>query len=178
MTHTPKTIHVTVRGRVNGGAFTLVEAVMSMLIVGLMLVAALNTVGASRVSQTRNAEQSLGPMLADDLMAEILNRSYQEPVDTVNFGRESGESGGDRSDWDDVDDYGGWSVSPPQNKDGTDIPDLEGWGREVTVRWVKPTMLNVVGSNTGVKRIDVKVTHMGRVVTEFSALRTAGWPDP
>lgn len=150
---------------------------MSMLVVGLMLVAALNTVGASRVTQTRNAEQSLGPMLAEDLMTEILSQAYEEPVDTPGFGRES-ESGGDRADWDDVDDYDGWSASPPQTKDGTDIPDLDGWGRSVIVQWVTPTMLNVVGANTDVKRIDVTVTHMDRVVSELSVVRTAGWPDP
>ncbi len=157
--------------------FTLIEAVMSMLIVGLMLVAALNTIGASKLAQSRNAEQAVGPMLAEDLMTEILSQHYQEPVDTPGFGRES-EPGGNRADWDDVDDYDGWSASPPQAKDGTDLPDLEGWGRAVTVYWVKPTKLNEVGANTGVKRIIITMTHQGRVVTELFSVRTMGWPEP
>ena len=152
---------------------------MSMLIVGLMLVAALNTVGASRVSQSRNAEQSIGPMLAQDLMAEILSQNYEEPDVTVKFGRESGERKGKRSAWDDVDDYDSWSKSPPQNKDGTDIPDLAGWGREVKVTWASVADLNLeAGSPTGLKRIDVTVTHQGRVVAKLSTLRTSGWPTP
>ncbi len=152
---------------------------MSMLIVGLMLVAALNTVGASKLSQSRNAEQSIGPMLAQDLMAEILSQYYEEPVDAVGFGRESGESGGDRANWDDVDDYDSWSKSPPQNKDGTDIPDLAGWGREVNVCWASVFDLSkATGSSTGLKRIDVMVTHQGRVVAKLSTLRTSGWPTP
>ncbi len=159
--------------------FTLVEAVMSMLIVGLMLVAALNTVGASRVSQSRNAEQAIGPGLAEDLMAEILSQYYQEPVDTPGFGREAGENGGERSMWDDIDDYDSWSKSPPQNKDGTDIPDLAGWGRAVTVCWAKSSDLSKENaSDTGIKRIDVAVTHNDRVVTKLSAIRTIGWPAP
>jgi type II secretory pathway pseudopilin PulG len=157
--------------------FTLIEAVMSMLVVGLMMVAAMNTVGASRVAQSRNAEQSLGPMLAEDLMSEILSQNYEEPVDTVSFGRES-ESGGDRVDWDDVDDYEGWSSSPPENKDGNAIPDLDGWGRKVTVVFVDPGLVNTSASDIGHKRIVVTVTHMGRVVTELWGLRTSGWPDP
>ncbi len=172
--------HTEKSGPVSGGAighgFTLVEAVMSMLIVGLMLVAALNTVGASKIAQSRNAEQNLGPMLAEDLLTEILGQVYEEPDDTPEFGRES-EPGGDRNDWDDVDDYNGWSASPPQNKDGTDIPDLAGWGRSVTVVFVNPGLVDTSASDIGHKRIHVTVTHNGRVVSELWGLRTSGWPD-
>jgi len=181
MTHRHESTTVHGPARVTPRGFTLVEAVMSMLIVGLMLVAALNTVGASKIAQARNAEQSLGPMLAEDLMAEILSQNYQEPTDPVQFGREAGEPGGDRSTWDDVDDYDGWDSSPPevlQNKDGTAIPDLSGWGREVKVVFVDPGLVNTSVSDIGLKRIQVTVTHMGRVVAELWGLRTSGWPDP
>lgn len=157
--------------------FTLVEAVMSMLIVGLMMVAALNTVGASKVAQAGNAEQAIGPMLAEDLMAEILGQAYQEPTDTPVFGRES-ESGGNRGEWDDVDDYHGWSSGPPQDKDGTALPDLTGWSREVSVAWagsVDPMTTSPIA--TGIKRITVTVKHQGRTVTTLYALRTDGWPE-
>lgn len=157
--------------------FTLVEAVMSMLIVGLMLVAALNTVGASRVAQSANAEQAIGPLLAEDLMSEILGQAYQEPVDTPQFGRES-ESGGNRAQWDDVDDYDGWSAGPPEAKDGTALPDMNDWTREVGVAWagiVDPMATSA--TPTGIKRITVTVKHRGRTVTTLYALRTDGWPE-
>jgi prepilin-type N-terminal cleavage/methylation domain-containing protein len=163
-----------IRGLRNG--FTLIEAVMSMLVVGIMMVAAMNTIGASRMTQSRVAERAVGPMLAEDLMSEILSQGYKEPDETTVFGRESSESGGNRSDWDDVDDYDGWSKSPPQNKDGTVIPDLDGWKRSVTVQWVKSDSLTEVGVNTGIKRIDVTVTHKDRVVSELSMVRTEAWP--
>ena len=148
---------------------------MSMLVVGLMLVAALNTIGASKFSQSRNAEQALGPSLAQDLMSEILSQKFEEAPFT--FGRDSGESGGERTDWDDVDDYDGWSASPPEEKDGTELPDLQGWGREVVVCYVKVTDPNDLSHiPNGLKRVDVKVTHQGRVVTTLSALRSTGWP--
>jgi len=181
MTHRNKSRPIELPPRTGDHGFTLIEAVMSMLIVGLMLVTAMNTIGASRVSQSRNAEQVTGPMLAQDLMSEVLNQYYQEPIDTVEFGREAGETGGNRSAWDDVDDYDGWSKSPPdalENKDGTTIPDLKGWGREVKVVFVNPGLVNTSVSDIGHKRIKVTVTHMGRVVTELWALRTSGWPDP
>lgn len=150
---------------------------MSMLIVGLMLVAALHTIGASKVSQSKNGEQALGPMLARDLMTEILNQSYQEPVDTVAFGLETGESASVRTDWDDVDDYDGWSAVPPQNKDGSAVPGAAGWTRTVSVAWTDPYDLNnTSATTTGVKRIDVKVLHHGRTIATLTSLRTTGWP--
>ncbi|OHB74408.1 MAG: hypothetical protein A2Z25_19770 [Planctomycetes bacterium RBG_16_55_9] len=66
--------------------FTLVEAVMSMLIVGTMLVAALSTVGASRLSQYKTSRSHCGRLLAESLMAEILRQDYQEPGGAVAFG--------------------------------------------------------------------------------------------
>ena len=165
-------------GLVSAGGFTLIESVMSILIVGLMLVAALNTVGASKLSQMRNAEQVIGPPLAEDLMAEILNQLYEEPDDSVDFGRESGESGGDRADWDDVDDYDGHSSSPPEAKDGSALPGLTGWARKVTVNWADPLIpANNALLPSGIKRIKVEVLYQGRVVTTMTALRTNAWPD-
>ena len=150
---------------------------MSILVVGLMLVAVLNTLGASKLSQVHNSEQSLGPMLAQDLMAEILNQHYMEPAGTLAFGLE-GENATVRTDWDDVDDYNGWSSSPPQDRNGTALPGMEGWGREVTVTWANAADLNSTsGSANGVKRIDVTVTHNGQPITTLSSLRTSGWPD-
>ncbi len=162
---------------VRSAGVTLIEAVMSMLIVGLMLVAALNTVGASRVTQSRSTEQTLGPMLADELMSEILNQAYEEPDDTPAFGRESGEFSGSRSAWDDIDDYKGWSAGPPEAKDGTSLSGMQGWTREVQVGWASSVNPNLGSlTPTGIKRIEVVVKHNGRPVTKLSALRTNGWP--
>lgn len=150
---------------------------MSILIVGLMLVAALNTVGASKFSQVHNAEQALGPMLAQSLMSEILNQSYEEPAATLAFGLER-EDASVRTDWDDVDDYHGWSASPPQGRDGTVLSDTAGWGRAVAVTWADTADLDsTAASPSGIKRIDVTVTHNGRTVTTLSSLRTNGWPE-
>lgn len=165
------------RSTAQARGFTLIEAVMSMLIVGLMLVAALNTVGASRITEVRGFEQTLGPMLAEELMAEILNESYEETVDSPAFGRETGEHSGSRSTWDDVDDYTGWSASPPETKDGTTLSGVDGWSRQVEVKWVSsldPNLESVIP--TGIKRVDVVVSYNGRVVSTLSSLRTDGWP--
>ena len=160
-------------------AFTLVEAVISVFIVSVMFVAALSMVGATRLGEYKVAESARGRPLAQDLLAEILQQPYEDANDPVVFGTESGEGTGDRSDFDDVDDYHNWSASPPQNQDGTDMNDLSGWERSVQVSWVDPRDLSqTAGTDQGVKRITVTVTHNDVPVASVSAFRTSAWPGP
>ena len=156
--------------------FTLIEAAISIVLVGLLLVAALNTLGATAISKRIIEHQAQGHLLAADLMAEILTQAYEEPVDTVNFGRESGESGGDRVDWDDVDDYEGWSATPPESKDEVELDGYDQWTRSVEVAFVNPTSLNDLVGNTGVKRITVTASFNGVPAAELVAIRTQAWP--
>lgn len=155
--------------------FTLIEAVISIVLVGLLLVAAINTLGATAVSKRNIEHQARGYLLAADLMAEILNQAYEEPVDTVTFGRES-ESGGDRTDWDDIDDYDGWSATPPETKDGLPLDGYDQWTRSVEVAFVNPTDLNALSANPGVKRVTVTASFNGVPAAELVAIRTQAWP--
>jgi type II secretory pathway pseudopilin PulG len=138
------------------GGFTLLEAAISTVVVAVMFVAALNTVGASKVTQHRAALAGRGRLFAESLMAEILQQSYQNPVEPHVFGLESGESGLNRSTYNDVDDYSGLTESPLVAKDGTTLPNSANWQRTVTVEWVDPLNPNQVsGAETGAKRITV-----------------------
>ena len=60
-------------------AFTLIEAIGSVLIVAVMFVAVMSTVGAARMSQYKMSGRSRGTALAQDLMAEILQAPYEDP---------------------------------------------------------------------------------------------------
>ncbi|MCZ6654254.1 MAG: hypothetical protein O7D91_14655 [Planctomycetota bacterium] len=151
----------------------MVEVIISMVVVGGMTVAALNTVGAAKLGSQKITSRNSGTLLAQQLMAEILTQGYAEPVGAPVFGLEPPESASLRTDYDDVDDYDTWSASPPQYKDGTVIPDLDGWARHVTVAWVTATDLSVTsGSETNVKRITVTVTYNGMEVASLTAVRT------
>lgn len=151
----------------------MVEAVMSVVLVGILMVAAMNTLGATATAQYKNAERSRAVLLAEDLMSEILGQSYQEPIDPVQFGRESSENSSDRQGWDDVDDYDTWSSSPPEYPNGSTIPALDTWKREVEVKRVNPMDLTtVVGSESGVKRIVVVVQHNDVPVFALTAFRS------
>jgi type II secretory pathway pseudopilin PulG len=140
-------------------AFTIVEAVISTIIVAVMFVAALNTVGASRLTQHRAALISRGQLLAESLMSEILRQSYQEPSDTPLFGREAGELATSRANYDDVDDYHGWAATPPQTKEGTIVANAMGWKQTVKVEWVDPAHpQQVKATESGAKRITVTIS--------------------
>lgn len=157
------------------GGFSLMETVMATLLVGLLLTAVLNNVGATMAGRYNLSERSRGYALANDLMGEVVNSQYQEPTDTPLFGRESGEVGTVRSQWDDVDDFNGWSESPLQRRDGTVIPNTTGWTRSVTVERVNPDNLTqTVGTESGAKRITVTVKHGDRVVGKRVVVRTSG----
>ena len=158
--------------------YTLIEVVISIVIVGTMLVAALHAVGASRLGLQRVGDHSRGTLLAQQLMAEALQREYSEPDDLPVFGCEPGEGGPSRLAFDDVDDYHQWSASPPQRKDGTPIPGHEGWQRSVEVALVASADLGLgtPGPETGsIKRIAVSVSHNGAIIAELTALRTDAW---
>ncbi len=96
----------------NASAFTIVEAVISTVIVAVMFVAALNTVGASRLTQHRAALTSRGRLFAEMLLSEITQQNYKDSGASPAFGPETGELTTTRADFDDVDDYNGWSKRP------------------------------------------------------------------
>ena len=155
-------------------AFSLAETAMCVLLVGGVLVVALNTVGDATVGRQKMGDQGRGQLLAQDLMTEILQKAYEEPLDTPVFGTEAPESSVSRIDIDDVDDYDAWDASPPQDKDGTAMASLDGWRRSVTVEFVTAGNLNTTtGSDEGVKRITVDVTFNDVPAASVVAIHTA-----
>lgn len=161
-------------------AFTMIEASISTVIVGLMLVAALNAMGVANLMQFRIVDRANARLLAQSLMAEILPLDYADPVyGPDSFGRNATEGAtGDRSFFDDVDDYAGWKEDPPVEKNGTAIPWASGLRRVTTVDWVDPNDLDKpVRTNSGVKRIIVEVDRGGRVLSRLVAYRTQVWKD-
>jgi MSHA pilin protein MshD len=140
-------------------ALTLVEVTISTLLVGIVLVAAMNTVGG--VFKTRNmaVDAQVGPALARNLMSEVLQNAFTDP-ETPNgpIGLEVGESGATRAAFDDVDDYDGWNELPPVKPDGTSLGFGTGWQRQVSVSFVNPDTLTPSASDTGLKLITVTAT--------------------
>lgn len=156
--------------------FSLVEVVVSTLLVGLLMTAAITSVGTATSSHRKTSEVSSARMLGHELMSEILDQQYEDDT-TPSFGLEADElSGTARQLFDDVDDYHGWTSSPPVNASGTQMTNSSRYGRSVTVDFVDPNDVeSVVGSEMGVKRISVTVSFDGADVFTLRTLRTSSW---
>ena len=174
-----KSIHPesVVAARTRRHGITLIEVSISTLLVGLIVVSSLRCLAMSVQTSGAAVNRTLANLLAEDLMEEILEQDYSDPDDTPIFGVENREQQSVRSDWDDVDDYDGWSASPPQNVDGGSIENAK-WKRLVTVQHVRVGNLNAVlndSNNKGVKRIMVSVQYDGKTVAELTAIQTEAW---
>ena len=156
----------------------MVEAVFCVVLVGGLVVVSLDTLGASKMAQRNLGERAVGQLLASSLMSEILTLSYEDPNETPDFGLELTENSLLRSAFDDVDDYVGWTASPPQNRDGTAVPGLTGWRQSVQIAVVDPADLSRKKiTDSGVKRITVTITHNSVVVATLVGVKT-GTPNP
>ena len=155
-------------------AFAMVEAMLASVIMAVAVAAALSTACSTATYQLHAAQHARAGALAEDLVAEIMYQPYQDPFQpTTTLGTEPGERTTLRADFDDADDYNGWTESPLQNKDGTVIANTTGWTRSVVVNWVTmadPTVTST--TETGVKRIVVTVTNGSGAKITRTFLRT------
>jgi MSHA pilin protein MshD len=146
--------------------FTLLEAAMSCVIVGVALVPAIAMVGAASADRRAHSELMRGTQLAQQLMSEIVACEYLDPD-----GSETGET---RATWDDVSDYNGYVEATLTSKSGAALSGCAGWTRSVSVVLVNPSSPNTVsGVDVGLKKITVTVTAPSGKVCTLSALRSS-----
>ncbi len=158
-------------------AISLVESVVALTVVSVILVVALQTVAASRETAVSTRQRAIDTLLAQDLLEEILSLPYEDPnAPGGPIGPEVGESAASRAEFDDVDDYNGWSAKPPQRKDGSKLNQFADSRRDVRVVWITTTPpVTEVTYDTGVKLIEVTVTHVPTgVQTRLRGVRSRG----
>lgn len=156
---------------------TLMEVVIGTLLVGLVLASTLELVGPTVRSSRLAGEQLTAQALADQLADEITVLPYQDPEAHAGvIGPEAGETGENRSRFDDVDDYNGWSM-PPQSVDGVAVSGLSGtWLISCRVVWVSAAdAQTIAAAETGVKRVTISASLNGTVLARRVFLRTSGF---
>jgi MSHA pilin protein MshD len=151
--------------------FTLLEATVSLVIVSTMLISSLTTVGAFARARNTRQDQSRAMLLAQQLMAEIVQYPYADPSGTsVTLGPDVGET---RSTFNDVDDFNGFSETTLTSRAGAALTGFGGWRRSVAVAWVDPANPSSVSfTDKGLKRITVTVTSPSKKVLTLTALRS------
>lgn len=157
---------------------TLIETCLSTIVVGGLLGASISAVGNLATAQQFSSDRARGHQLAEDILSEAQMLPYVDPTFTDDqIGPSAAElATGNRSLFNDADDYANFAEGPPANKDGSTIPGFDGWKRIVTVDWVDPSANYAVSpSTTGFKRITVIVAKHGRKVAELSCIKSAAW---
>ncbi|MFO0860269.1 MAG: hypothetical protein U0570_06920 [Phycisphaerales bacterium] len=155
-------------------AVTLIECAGASIILGLMLVAGLRAAAGAGASQAASARALSGTLLAESLLNEVLAKSYEEAPGTASLGLDAGELATDKTTFDDVDDYNGWTESPPKAFDGSALPSMTNWSRSVAVLRVSTSSPDSSSaSETGLKRIEVTVKYGGKVVCKLTGLRAS-----
>ncbi len=154
---------------------TLVEVTISTLIVGCLIVAALQSVGNMNRTWTTTNQLVDGQGLAQDLMREIISQNYSDPAYTAatTWGPESGES--NRTSFDDIDDYDDWTESPAKDATGTALSGYTGWSRSVMVKKLGVWDYSVksdTSTDTGLRRVTVTVTSPTGKTTTMMVYRT------
>src|SRR5687768_9375594 len=155
------------------GGFTLVEAAISIVIVGVMLTASLNVIGSIGRTRKGQFEQQQGAAMAEQLLSEIVRMSFNDPEGGAVTGADTGETG--RAAYDDLDDYHGWTETDAVTlKDGTAVgTGYAGWTRKVRVDYVTTSNpKTVANAPTSLKTITVTVTAPSGAQFERRAVRS------
>lgn len=154
---------------------TLVEVSISTLIVGLLMLASLQSV--ANIGRTWTVTNQLvdGQGLAQELIREILAQGYSDPTDpnATSWGLESGET--TRATFDDLDDYSGWTESPVKNAAGTALTGYTGWTRSVIVQLLNKNDYSVLSAgltDQGLRAITVTVTSPTNKTTTAKVYRS------
>ena len=150
--------------------FTLIEAALTMVIVGVGVLAMVSAQQAYHMKNDWANRTGTAQMLANEVREMTLSLPHHDPISgSATLGVEANETGG-VTDWDDLDDFAGAvngsgvgsgvTFSPPINALASPIDDLAHWRQVVRVTNVLPDDITVGGvplGSTDMMRVTVTV---------------------
>ena len=153
---------------------SMVEVVVATLISGVVIVGALEVMGGATKTRRAAASTTAGPLLANELLAEIMGQAYEDPEapgtgELLGVGRESGET--TRNTFDDIDDYLNYSESPPQDSADQPMAEFTGWTRQVIGAFATVDSGADWILDTGLKKVTVTVTAPDGTTTQRVGMR-------
>lgn len=164
--------------------FTLIELVVTMLIISIAALGVLYSLGLGLRHQSDSLWQAKAVALAQSYMEEILARRYDEhsppggppPCSTTTTACSPFGAFGDgepRAEFDDVDDYDGLIEQPPRDVYGNPRSDYDSYRVTVSVAYADAAQIASFGLDTGTdaKVVTVTVSTPEGGALTFSALR-------
>ena len=156
---------------------TLIECVGASIILAVIAVAAVRAAAGAATAQALSSRRVTATMLAESLLGEIERKPYSDPSTQATLGRDAGESATDKTTFDDVDDYDGWTESPPRDSTGNEIDGMSDWTRKVAVVWSDMgPLIPERGGDTGLKSVTVSVYFKSKLMCEMQSLRAPDEP--
>ena len=162
------------RRRAVRGGFTLIEAALAMVIIGVGVMALLELLAAGSMSNGAGTELTTAVNLANNIHEITIGMAFQDATTPSLTTHAAGEA---VSAYTDIWDMNGDTYSPPLDVRRNPISAYANWAQKVTVQSVDPTNLTAVRPNDPVNlptaRITVTILHNNRQVYTASWLVTA-----
>src|SRR5262245_17791132 len=120
--------------------FTLVEAAMVTVIVGLSIVGVVELLGAGSMANADATELTVAVNLAQNIEELLQGATYSTLLST----------------------YSGHSYSPPVDNRGTSLTSFSNWSQTITVKYVDPSNVTSILADSNVQdtaRVTVTIQH-------------------
>jgi len=162
--------------------FTLIEAAITTVIIGVGCVGMLELLGKGTMANNDGAELTTGMNLAGNIRECMTGLYYTDPVSPTHWGTEAGETS--VALYNDIDDFDGKTFSPPIDARRNSLGSTySNWAQQVKVESVNPTNITATMNHLTLTpdlrptcRCTVTVTHNGNVV--YSQWWIAAYSDP
>jgi type II secretory pathway pseudopilin PulG len=136
-------------------AFTLIEAAMATVIVGVGILATMSLFAACSQQNNNASEMTTAMELATNIQEAMANLAFADSITgTTHFGPEGGET---LSSYDDVDDFDGQSLNPPIDALRARIPNMSQYTQVISVDPIDPNNLSTTLPKTITNRTAVRV---------------------
>jgi type II secretory pathway pseudopilin PulG len=167
--------------------FTLIEAAMTTMIIGIGCVSMLALLGQGTLANNEGTELTTAMNLAGNVREAMAGLSYSDPKVPSHWGPELSGPGpieDNVTKYNDYDDFDGKKFSPPINANRLSLgANYATWEQQVAVQTVNPTDLNTAVSHLTLPpamrptcRCTVTVLHNGKVI--YAQTWVAAYADP
>jgi len=155
-----------------GAGFTLLEAMIAMVIIGLTIAALVTSSGAFSRTNAAGIDLSTAEFLIEEVREMTAAVAVVDPqTGTATFGPEAGET---VAQYDDLDDFDGATFSPPIDIERADLNDFAAFTQRITVDNVSVSDLTqvVAAHSSDFVRVTVDILMNGRTISSCSWVRT------
>ena len=153
--------------------FTLIEATLALVIIGVGVVALLELLAAGTLSPGVGTELTTAVNLASNVHEIAMYLPFNDPGNGASTSTK--ETGGP-ANYNDIWDLNGDTYSPPLDVRRQPISSYTNWAQKVTVQSVAPDNLTAARPNTVTlpnARVTVTITHNGKYVYSESWIVSA-----